>query len=108
MTVSIGQFSSFPLSTFRLNQFFRTPIGLEDVSKYPRLIEHLMLVDGWSDDEIIKLIGGNILRVLEANEQIAASLQDLPPTEELIPFEDLEKYNFTSCRYLDMYDQTNV
>ena len=65
----IGQSMKFleNISKFFL---FRTPIGLEDVSKYPKLIEHLIEVDQWTDDEIIKLIGGNILRVLEENEKV--------------------------------------
>ncbi|CAF4732857.1 unnamed protein product [Rotaria sp. Silwood2] len=36
-----------------------TPIGLEDVSKYPKLIEYLLSQENWTDDDIIKLIGGN-------------------------------------------------
>ena len=52
---------------FRL---IRTPIGLEDTSKYPQLIEHLISKENWSKEEIIKLIGGNILRVLKANEDV--------------------------------------
>jgi hypothetical protein len=49
---------------------FRTPKGLEDVSKYPQLIEYLASQGDWSDEDLIKLIGGNILRVLEENEQV--------------------------------------
>lgn len=46
------------------------PAGLEDVSKYPKLIEYLIAQGDWTDDDIIKLVGGNILRVLEKNEQV--------------------------------------
>ncbi|ANZ34873.1 membrane dipeptidase [Lentzea guizhouensis] len=39
------------------------PQGLEDVSTYPNLIGAL-LDKGWSEDDVTKLAGGNILRVL--------------------------------------------
>lgn len=41
-----------------------------DVSTYPILIQHLLSQGDWTDDDIIKLIGGNILRVLEKNEEV--------------------------------------
>ncbi|CAF3297634.1 unnamed protein product [Rotaria sp. Silwood2] len=85
-----------------------TPIGLEDVSKYPKLIEYLLSQGNWTDDDIIKLIGGNILRVMEKNEQIAKELQKtMKPQEGLIDRKDLEKHNLTGCRNLDMYPITN-
>ncbi|CAF3194626.1 unnamed protein product [Rotaria sp. Silwood2] len=85
-----------------------TPIGLEDVSKYPKLIEYLLSQENWTDDDIIKLIGGNILRVMEKNEQIAKELQKtMKPQEGLIDRKDLEKHNLTGCRNLDMYPITN-
>ena len=41
------------------------PVGLEDVSGYPRLLG--ALADrGWSDEDLAKLAGGNVLRVLQA------------------------------------------
>ncbi|TDD17034.1 membrane dipeptidase [Kribbella turkmenica] len=47
------------------------PAGLEDVSTYPALFE--ALADrGWNDQELAKLAGGNILRVLRAADQTAA------------------------------------
>ncbi|WP_460762349.1 dipeptidase [Nocardiopsis oceani] len=46
------------------------PEGLEDVAGYPRLFA--ALADrGWSDSDLAKLAGGNILRVLRAAEDIA-------------------------------------
>lgn len=81
------------------------PAGLEDVSKYPQLIEYLISQGNWTDDDIIKLIGGNLLRVLEQNEQNAREFQKtMPPLENLILIQDLKKYNLTQCRYLDMYE----
>jgi microsomal dipeptidase-like Zn-dependent dipeptidase len=51
-------------------EYLRTPTGLEDVSTYPKLIEYLISQGNWTDDDIIKLIGGNILRVMEENEKV--------------------------------------
>ncbi|MBA4072209.1 MAG: membrane dipeptidase [Gemmatimonas sp.] len=48
--------------------------GLEDVSKYPHLLAELAR-RGWTDDELRKVANGNILRVLAANEAVAARLQ---------------------------------
>ena len=39
------------------------PEGLEDVSRYPRLFAELVR-RGWSDADLGKLAGGNILRVM--------------------------------------------
>jgi membrane dipeptidase len=48
--------------------------GLEDVSKYPTLTAEL-LRRGYKDDEIKKILGGNILRVMREVEKVAAKLQ---------------------------------
>ncbi len=48
----------------------RTPVGLEDVSTYPKLIEFLVSQGNWTNDDIIKLIGGNLIRVLDENEKV--------------------------------------
>ncbi|CAF1332216.1 unnamed protein product [Adineta steineri] len=86
-----------------------TPVGLEDVSTYPKLIEYLISQGNWTDNDIIKLIGGNLLRVMEENEKNARDLQKtMQPLEDMIPLEDLRKYNFTECRYLDMYPSTTT
>jgi len=50
------------------------PVGLEDVSGYPRLFA--ALADrGWSDQDLAKLAGANILRVIRAAEAGARDLQ---------------------------------
>ena len=54
------------------------PTGLEDVDTYPALLAELMK-RGWSDADIAKLAGGNILRVMERAEAVAASLAKEPP-----------------------------
>ena len=50
------------------------PLGLEDVSKYPVLTAEL-LRRGYSDDDIKKILGLNILRVMRATEATAKRLQ---------------------------------
>jgi membrane dipeptidase len=49
-------------------------VGLEDVSKYPALFAELAH-RGWSDEDLRKLAGENILRALERAERVAARLQ---------------------------------
>lgn len=50
------------------------PIGLEDVSKFPNLFAELIR-RGWSDDDLKKLAGQNLLRVLKQAETVAVKLQ---------------------------------
>ncbi|BEJ18082.1 hypothetical protein CspHIS471_0703590 [Cutaneotrichosporon sp. HIS471] len=52
----------------------RVPKGLEDVSKYPYLIAELIR-RGWTRYQVAQLAGGNILRVLEGAEGVAARLK---------------------------------
>lgn len=49
------------------------PVGLNDVSRYPELLAELMR-RGWSDADVAKLAGGNILRVMEEAEAVARTL----------------------------------
>jgi membrane dipeptidase len=46
------------------------PAGLEDVSKFPDLIAEL-LRRGWSEQDVRKLLGLNVLRVMRAAEAVA-------------------------------------
>ncbi len=48
--------------------------GLEDVSTYPSLFAELVR-RGWSDADLRKLAGENILRVMAKSEEVAARLQ---------------------------------
>src|SRR5437762_3929229 len=48
------------------------PIGMEDASKLPKITDAL-LKKGYSDADVEKILGGNILRVMEAVERAAAS-----------------------------------
>ncbi|MEI6667474.1 MAG: dipeptidase [Acidobacteriota bacterium] len=50
------------------------PAGLEDVSRYPDLLAELAR-RGYSDDDLRKVAGLNVLRVLAAAETVAAQLQ---------------------------------
>ncbi|HKN60815.1 MAG TPA: dipeptidase [Candidatus Acidoferrales bacterium] len=50
------------------------PDGMEDCSHLPQITEALMR-KGYSDDDIRKILGGNLLRVMEANERVSRELQ---------------------------------
>ncbi|MGO4376782.1 dipeptidase [Pseudoduganella sp. RAF19] len=50
------------------------PVGLEDVSKYPDLFAELIR-RGWSDADLAKLAGGNLIRAFAQAEKVAAKLQ---------------------------------
>jgi len=50
------------------------PVGLEDTSKFINITIELVK-RGYADADIIKIMGGNILRVLTAVEEIAKELQ---------------------------------
>ena len=59
------------------------PDGLDSVATYPALLAELMR-RGWSDEMIAKLAGGNVLRVMEAAERVAASMSREPPATATI------------------------
>ena len=50
------------------------PVGLEDVSKYPALVAEL-LKRGYPDEEVKKVAGLNLLRVMRETEAVATRLQ---------------------------------
>ncbi len=50
------------------------PVGLEDVSTYPMLTAELIR-RGYSDEDVMKILGNNILRVMRKAEEVAARLQ---------------------------------
>ena len=54
------------------------PQGLEDVSKYPELIAELIR-RGYSDDEIQKILGRNVLRAMRGAEQVSERLEGKKP-----------------------------
>jgi membrane dipeptidase len=51
-----------------------TPTGLDGVDKYPALLEELAH-RGWSDADLAKVAGGNLLRVLAKAEEVSARLR---------------------------------
>ena len=66
-----------------------TPVGLEDVSTYPALLAEL-LRRGYSEKEVKKVAGLNLLRVFRQAEKVAARLQrKTTPSDALI--EELDK-----------------
>src|SRR6266705_2465094 len=50
------------------------PDGMEDASKLPKITEALMR-KGYSDGDIRKILGGNLLRVMEQNEKVSREMQ---------------------------------
>jgi membrane dipeptidase len=54
------------------------PEGLGTVSGYPLLFAELIR-RGWSDENLAKLAGGNVLRVMRQAEAVAASMKNEPP-----------------------------
>ena len=51
------------------------PVGLEGVDKYPKLLEELMR-RGWSDADIAKLAGENLLRAMGTAEKVSLKLRE--------------------------------
>lgn len=56
-----------------------TPVGLEDVSKFPNLTRAL-LEKGYTPEQINKIYGGNTLRLMREVEKTAKSMQAPRPT----------------------------
>ncbi|KAK7170382.1 hypothetical protein R3I94_000568 [Phoxinus phoxinus] len=71
------------------------PEGLEDVSKYPALIEEL-ISRNWSEEELAGVLRLNFLRVFQKVEKVRDEMQYTLPSEVEIPF--LEANN--SCRVI--------
>ena len=57
-----------------------TPRGLEGVDKYPDLLVELMR-RGWSDGDVAKVAGANVLRVMADCEHVAATLRSQQASE---------------------------
>ena len=62
------------------------PKGLEDVSKYPKLIEEL-IKRGLDTMEIEGVLERNILRVLSEAEKVASTLNHISPLEDEIKYQ---------------------
>ena len=62
----------------------QSPPGMNSVSGYPLIFAELIR-RGWSDGDLAKLAGGNILRVLRRAEAVSASMKDEPPSLATLP-----------------------
>src|SRR4029077_17659194 len=51
-----------------------TPTGLEGVDRFPALLQELAR-GGWSDADLGKVAGGNLLRVMSQAESVSARLR---------------------------------
>jgi membrane dipeptidase len=58
----------------------RWPIGLEDVSDYPHLTDELIR-RGYSDEDLYKILGSNVLRAFRKAGEVARELQATTPPE---------------------------
>lgn len=58
----------------------RWPVGLDDVSSFPRLTDEL-LRRGYSETDVHKILGGNIQRVFREAGNVARQLQASTPPE---------------------------
>ena len=56
-------------SSCKVKIYFSAPIGLEDTSMFPNLVAE-MLLNGWTEEEVQKVIGGNFIRVLTEVETV--------------------------------------
>jgi membrane dipeptidase len=66
------------------------PRGLEDVSRFSQ-ITAVLLERGYTEAELRKILGGNLLRVFRETEEAAARLQrSVPPSYSRLPFTGLE------------------
>jgi membrane dipeptidase len=56
-----------------------TPAGLDGVDKYPALLSELAR-RGWSHDDLVKVTGGNLIRVMRETESVARRLKTTAPS----------------------------
>ncbi|MCI0412133.1 dipeptidase [bacterium] len=67
------------------------PVGLKDVSAYPALMAEL-LKRGYTKEEVKKVAGLNVLRVMKKTEEVAATLQkEIAPEDRKIEEVDTPK-----------------
>ncbi|GMK56927.1 hypothetical protein CspeluHIS016_0307670 [Cutaneotrichosporon spelunceum] len=57
--------------------------GLEDASKYPYLVAE-MLRRGWSDSDVVGLLGDNILRILDGADRTAKEMATMPASAAVL------------------------
>ncbi len=92
------------------------PTGLEDVSKYPHLFAELIR-RGWSDADLKKLAGANLLRVMRQAEEVSrrsratrppstATIRDLDGSASVQPMPDSIHWVRNSAEYRAIVRQT--
>ncbi|XP_066999625.2 dipeptidase 1-like [Anabrus simplex] len=76
-----------------------TPLGLEDVSRYPHLLAELLGSGHWTEGDLQKLAGLNLIRVFREVERVRDRLHEKgeQPLDERIPVQDV--YGRTYCRF---------
>jgi membrane dipeptidase len=62
------------------------PVGMDDVSDFPALTVELVR-RGYSDEDVTKILGGNLLRVFGEVEDTAGELSDEPPRTDRLPYD---------------------
>ncbi|KAK7082671.1 hypothetical protein SK128_004537 [Halocaridina rubra] len=68
------------------------PDGLEDTSKYPFLFAELLKDSRWTEVDLKKLAGLNLIRTLRKVEEIRDLLSNEPPWDVRIPEQDIEAH----------------
>jgi membrane dipeptidase len=76
-----------------------TPVGLEDVSKFPDLVAEMLRQD-ISDLDAAKVVGGNLLRVWAEVDRVALKIQ----ADGEVPLED----DLPSLRFGDMANVLDI
>ncbi|XP_015112301.1 dipeptidase 1 [Diachasma alloeum] len=72
-----------------------TPTGLEDVSRYPQLLATLLEDPAWTEEDIKKLAGLNLLRVFTKVEQVRDEWQ----RAAVLPVEKISPPDNSACAY---------
>jgi membrane dipeptidase len=68
------------------------PAGMNSVSGYPLLFAELIR-RGWTDQNLAKLAGGNVLRAMRRAETVAAAMKNEPPAmDRLQPWSATEPW----------------
>ena len=81
------------------------PIGLEDVSTYPLLFAKLLEDPKWTVDDIKKIAGENILRVMRKAEDVRDAWKGCKASDETILFKDMALKE-TNCSCKTIKDHT--
>ena len=76
-----------------------TPVGLEDVSRFPALLD-VLRDRGWSEPDLVALTHGNVRRVLREAEVVAADLQEVR-RPSVATLETLDGASYPDPRALD-------